>query len=216
MPASSSVVLFGFAPAVRVALILLLCGAFASRADEPIPEGLAKQNGLYRNYLSAILQSGKIKDAAEVRLLTKLNASEEINVSLLCRLGYFAKVRFRPFGSMQEPGKEPEQTVADSGYQHVQMSRMKLHDCFEDQRNKVRIYVFNAFGGWPGINDTCVVLTTLEDSVLDWRGHSQSDVLKTCNYDPAAQEASLVCKHRQGGERTYTYKIHFPDIELVP
>ena len=200
---------------MRAFLIIFLSTTLLLRADEPIPEKLKSQDGLFQDYLSDFLRSGMIKDVNETRLLAKLSESEQHNLPLLCYLGYIGKIHFQAFGSIQEPGQSPKPSFTDAGYMNIQFSRMKLASFFEDRQQGARIYVFTvASMMWPGLNNTCVLLTTPDDDPLDWRGHEQSDMLESCNYNPAAQELSLVCKRRSGGETTYTYKVRHPHVEL--
>ena len=200
---------------MRILFIVLLFFACLLEAEEPIPENLKAQNGLYKNYVAEFLQSDIIKDANEVRLLKKLNEDESSCLPLLCYLGYIGKTHHQPFGSVQYPGQSSQPTFSDMGYVNAQFSRMKLHDYYEDHEQGVQIYVFCAMSGWPGMNNTCVVITTLQDYPLDWRGHDQSDMLKNTTYHPTTHELLLACDHRAGGEHIYTYKVHRFGIELV-
>lgn len=173
-----------------------------------LPEALKAQNGLYKNYAPQAI-AGKLLSEEEARLLTAISGKENQspNIPLLAFLGYLQPVKYVPFGSISSPEKVSQTTYTDNGYGMAQTRGMRLGKCFAVTINgkDVRVYVFARHMGWPGLNSTCVILTTREDYLLDWVGNDQSDVFEECSLTDGILK--ITCARRQSGQTIYTYDV---------
>ena len=155
----------------------------------------------------------QITNATERTFLQSLVADEK-NSPLAKVLGYVAKADYREFGSVQYPGKKPEPTYADDGYVEIQFQRMQLKFHTTDQDLTRHILVFARFTGWPGMNNTCVVLTDSKYAVIDWRESRQSDMFESASYDSTQERLTIKCERRQGGTAKYHYKLKDNKVTL--
>ena len=190
---------------------ILSCHLFA--ADTKLPDWAQVANGKETNYLGEILAGDQITNAIERTFLQALAVNEKSN-SLAKVLGYVTKQDYHEFGSVQYPGKKAEPTYADYGNIEIQFQRMQLKFHATAQDSNRHILVFARFTGWPGMNNTCVVLTDGKFGVLDWCESKQSDVCESATYDRTKERLTVKCEHRQGGTVEYRYDLKDDKVTL--
>ena len=193
-------------------VVMVLFGLLA--ADSKLPDWAQAANGKETNYVSEALQNGLITNSLERALLQAASVGEQ-NRPLMKTLGYVAKADIRVFGSVQYPGKKVEPTYTDYGYMEVQYQRMRLVFDATAQDLSKHIMVFSRFVGWPGMNNTCVVITDSKFAVLDWRESKQSDAFASATYDSAKTRLTVKCERRQGGMMDYVYDLKDNRVAIV-
>ncbi len=176
-------------------------------AEPHLPAWAASANGRETNYLGETLQGGLITNDTERAFLQALAGDRKIT-PLIRALGYVAKIDYQPLGTVQYPGRKAEPTYSDNGYIEVQLRRMSLvFHATDPPAPRRQILVFARYSGWPGMNDTCVVITDDQFGVLDWRANEQSDMFESARYQPDGQRLVLSCRRRSGGVVNYGYDL---------
>ena len=183
-------------------------------ADSKLPDWVQAANGKETNYVNEALQNGLITNSLEQAFLRAASVGEH-NRLLMKTLGYVAKADIRVFGSVQYPGKKVEPSYTDYGYIELQYQRMLLVYNSTSQDLSKHILVFSRFVGWPGMNNTCVVITDSKFAVLDWRESKQSDAFASATYDSAKTRLIVKCERRQGGMMEYVYDLKDNRVAIV-
>jgi hypothetical protein len=209
---------------------------FNSQATEPEPPQWVKdQNGLYKNYVSLLIDNGTIKNDVEKRVLKSLDKSSLVPGPLFF-LGYIQRIDMiaAPQGMIDPkiaPAKRGELAYGDEGEARVQAWRTPLISYYDDtiDHRHVGIYLFArethywayTFGNrmWDFRTPTqvCIIVTDFQTGdLLSWTHREQGEMPDKRVYRP--EDHTLIITDRvdyiiRTNPKIETYKIGIRKIE---